>query len=62
MKEPKFARRHYKMIAAVLSECATPPWRGRDPMWNEIKHQMGSMLADDNPRFNRGKFEEACEP
>jgi len=68
MKEPKFARRHYKLIAAVMRECAVarPPIDMSDHInnarWGIIKVRMGDMLARDNPRFDRGRFEEACEP
>jgi hypothetical protein len=68
MKEPKFERRHMKMIAAVLRETAPvrPPIDIGDHIsnarWGIIKVRMGDMLAKSNPRFNRGKFEEACEP
>lgn len=61
MKEPKFQRRHYKQIAAVLRKVAAD-W-GRDaPHWSVIKTEMGHMLSVDNPRFDVGRFEEACEP
>ena len=68
MKEPKFQRRHMKMIAAVMRECAPtrPPIEMSDHInnarWGIIKVTMGDMLAKDNPRFDRGRFEEACEP
>jgi len=60
MKEPMFQRRHMKEIAAVISEFGRN--HCRDLHWQAIKVTMGDMLAEDNPRFNRGKFEEACEP
>ena len=61
MKEPKFERRHYKMIAAVIRDVANH-WGRTSPAWSCIKTEMGDMLAADNPRFDRGRFEEACEP
>lgn len=59
MKEPKFERRHMKAIAEVMQDCY-PGVRGG--WWEVVKTRMGDMLAKDNPRFDRGRFEEACEP
>jgi len=63
MKEPKFQRRHYRKIAEVLRECH-PLHHDHtgSARWGILKVLMGDMLAKDNPRFDRGKFEEACEP
>ena len=65
MKEPKFQRRHYRRIAAVLRDAGPHPLDRHSASaarWGIVKVMMGDMLAADNPRFNRGKFEEACEP
>lgn len=66
MKEPRFERRHMRAIASVLSETARDPEYLADNykprVWQDMKTRFGDMLAADNPRFNRGKFEEACEP
>lgn len=66
MREPKFQRRHYKKLAAVISGCHpihTAAATGQTMRgWQALKVEMGNMLAMDNPRFDRGKFEEACEP
>jgi len=68
MKEPKFERRHYRAVADVLrSVLGRPEFHGyganeRPMQWTAIKTEMGRMFKADNPRFNAGKFEEACEP
>lgn len=59
MKEPKFQRRHYEVLAAVMRDCHpgdSYSW------WRVAKTKLGDALAEDNPRFDRGRFEEACEP
>jgi hypothetical protein len=67
MSEPKFERRHYKAVAEVLRNVLADLGHSdadpRPPMsWRKIKQELGTMFIRDNPRFDRGRFEEACEP
>lgn len=68
MSEPKFERRHYKAVAEVMSHVLADlsfPRTGGDArpfLWSKLKQELGTMFIRDNPRFDRGKFEEACEP
>ena len=68
MSEPKFERRHYKAVAEVmrnvLADLAPARFEEGDrPLpWRKIKQELGTMFIRDNPRFDRGRFEEACEP
>jgi hypothetical protein len=68
MKQPKFERRHYRAIAAVLRdvavECGVMQFGANERLmqWTAMKTEMSDMLKADNPRFDRGRFEEACEP
>ena len=58
---PNFERRHYRMMAELLRKVAVERDMSR-PSFNLIKTLLGDMFYRDNPRFDRGKFEEACEP
>jgi len=60
MKEPKFERRHMNAVAEVVRVVGNVCDRG--PCWQMMKAELADMFARDNPRFKRGKFEEACEP
>jgi hypothetical protein len=64
MSEPKFERRHYCAIAEVIRECrSSGNLTPREAAFGRMfKTKIGDMLAVDNPRFDRGRFEEACEP
>ena len=59
MSKPKFERRHYELIAAVLRK----GWDVEHVRHNKHLIEMfGDAFAKDNPNFNYEKFEEACEP
>ena len=65
MSEPKFERRHYCAVAEVLRVVLHDIAQPHEPVpfaWRRIKQDLGTMFIRDNPRFDRGKFEEACEP
>lgn len=53
-----FARRHYQAIAEVLTNCY---WSAANPreVINTVE-AIASMLARDNPNFNRDRFLKAC--
>lgn len=60
MSRPKFEKRQYKAIAEVIRKLH--PGIRTSQQWTGVKTMFGDMLAEDNPKFDRGKFEEACEP
>jgi hypothetical protein len=62
LPKERFSKRHYVRIAEVIRELGRDDLDLPRPMFNRIKKSFGDMLAADNPRFNKGKFEEACEP
>lgn len=64
MKQPMFERRHYCAVAKVMAAAVEPPYgpEEKGSEWRLIKGLLGDMFAADNPRFNKGRFDEACEP
>lgn len=62
MNQTKFERRHMNAIAGVIRNCHPGDSNSGYVQWDLVKGKMGDMLAYDNPRFDRGRFEEACEP
>lgn len=51
-------KKDYKKIAGIFArayECTN-----REIMWNYLQGEMAAVLAADNPRFDREKFDEAC--
>lgn len=59
MSNPKFQAMHYAFIAGVMFSL-----RSKGAPWDECIQSAISALADafeeDNPRFERAKFLEAC--
>lgn len=57
-------RKDYKLIAQAISEAHEDNWG--DSIANEgiywVTKLLAESLAKDNPRFNRDKFMQACEP
>lgn len=55
-------KRHYETIAKAINEAATnhvcsdDGWRGV----RETAEKIADVLAQDNPRFNRSRFLDAC--
>jgi hypothetical protein len=49
-------RKHYKLIAKAIYEAG---WQAGDSR-NNIITSLSTTLKQDNPRFNPGRFEEAC--
>jgi hypothetical protein len=68
MSEPKFARRHYEAVAKVMRKAElmrqtySPNGCEAATTWKNIRRELAVMFTADNPRFDRGRFEEACEP
>ena len=63
----KFERRHYEAVAAVVRSCHPDTGGGTllnigKSEWEIVKFKMANMFEIDNPRFDRAKFDEACEP
>lgn len=59
----KFSKRHYESLAEVLRVCRDLKWDSFDhtSKWCEIQGEIMDMLAHDNPRFDREKFNQACQ-
>ena len=57
-----FERRHYNAIAGVLRECSPldDDYTG-GARWGVIKETLSKLFMRDNPRFDRFRFEDACE-
>lgn len=57
-----FARRHYEVVARIIQAQHTtehPEW---DPPIDGIRDDFIALFERDNPRFDRARFERACEP
>ena len=57
-----FTRQHYEAIAEILKE-AGEDWQGGTPtecIIYGIRDQLADYFAQDNERFDREKFLEAC--
>lgn len=56
-------RKDYGLIALAV-EAAMPDDPDAEPRWSDaveqVAHNLASALAQDNPRFNRDKFLQAC--
>jgi hypothetical protein len=52
-----FSKRHYEAIAEVMrdNKIVTPE------VWENIRDDLGALFEADNEKFNRTKWEEACE-
>jgi hypothetical protein len=55
-------RKDYKAIANILNDQQADFNEGDDgkALLNIVAHQLSHYMAQDNPRFNRSKFLEAC--
>ena len=51
-------KKDYKKIAAVLAR--SYEYTNREMMWNYLQGEIAAILAADNSRFSREKFNEAC--
>jgi hypothetical protein len=58
----RFARRHYNAVAALLRENQpTADDVAPGELWGMIRDSFSRMFMRDNPRFDRFRFEDACE-
>jgi hypothetical protein len=53
-------RRDFQLIADAIRE--TRETYGNYPPIDQLIARMGTALYGTNPRFDRGRFERACEP
>ena len=67
-RKPLFTRRHYEALAGAFKGARQSIINGVAPdagllEWlaaaNAIERELGDMLLDDNPRFDRERFNEA---
>ena len=59
----KFAKRHYFAIAEVIREYNADANGNVSQRIHatQLRDRLADMFADDNERFNRPRFEKACE-
>lgn len=72
----KYSRKDYEAVAKILSDEATEVARlpfgdgphgithtkAREITLSRLRYKFGVMFRDDNPRFDRNKFEAASQP
>jgi hypothetical protein len=54
-------KRDYQAIARAFYEAADHMSCEEEGMWNACVRLVGDVLQADNARFDRNRFEEACE-
>src|SRR5262249_40517609 len=59
-----FSKRHYEAIALAMQEAKPlPSWcANKHAQWTVTVAHLANMFGRDNGRFNRERFEAACEP
>ena len=62
MKRPMFQQRHYEAIARVMSyeRLRMPPYYEGRQQWEAVMFGLTNLFEEDNPNFDREKFESAC--
>ena len=55
---PKFQQRHYEAIADTLQSCEPYCRDG----FEIVVQKFANMLENDNPKFGRTRFKNACQP
>lgn len=53
-------RKDYQLLAGVLAETRPAPTCRQRGLWDRICAQLAIALAEDNPRFDSGRFFEAA--
>jgi len=62
MATSMFSKRHYEAVAAILKETGEPNFCFTAfDMRDAIKDRLADLFEADNEKFNRDKWEEACE-
>lgn len=57
-----FSKRHYEAIAAILNEAGNDTnCYDVSELWEVMRERFATMFEADNEKFNRTKWEEACE-
>jgi len=64
IKSPKFQKRHYEAMADQIKKSFANglPSDEHRLLFNTCKIIVAELFESDNPKFDRGKFEERCEP
>ena len=57
---PRFAKRHYIVIAEVLREAVSTGQSSLFPEFANTVDTLSHLFARDNPRFSRDRFFDAC--
>ena len=58
----KFAKRHYEAIALAMQDACFRLRSSAVDQWQCTIQCLANMPAEDNGRFQRGRFISACEP
>jgi hypothetical protein len=54
------SRKDYVALAEAFRSVKTEPWTTAEDTWNDCLKVVAKVLAADNPRFDREKFEAAA--
>lgn len=63
-----FAKRHYEAIATLMQELHPGEYQeaidydGRLDMWDDMRAALARLFDQDNDRFDRVRFGQACKP
>lgn len=61
MANSMFSRRHYEAIAEVIRNVGNQTSENPLTVWERFVDDLADLFHADNERFDRAKFEEACE-
>lgn len=62
MATSMFSRRHYEAIAEIIRDAGNDTnCYDVSELWDVFRERFATMFEADNPRFDRAKWEEACE-
>lgn len=62
MKRNLFARRQYVALAQAIARVRAFPSDCPREALRDLQEEIADLLTRDNPKFDRGRFAEACKP
>lgn len=64
MRNNRFAKRHYELIAEVMQQTYSTDAGdgGGADVWSSVVDALADLFAGDNGQFSRERFLRACEP
>jgi hypothetical protein len=60
MKHPAFARRHYRVVAAIIARAKARPNDSAEEAIGDIEQDLADAFARDNSKFRRTTFHGAA--